>query len=72
MLFRGSIVNARAGLRTNVIINRGIIVEPDCVLGDHGHVGTRARLAGGIRVGGGAAEKMTTRHLHRSPGRDQQ
>jgi UDP-3-O-[3-hydroxymyristoyl] glucosamine N-acyltransferase len=51
MLFPGSIVNARAGLGANVIINRGPVVEHDWVLEDHVHVGTRARLASGIRLG---------------------
>lgn len=51
MLFPDSTVNARARLGANVIINRGPVVEHDCLLEDHVHVGARARLASGIRLG---------------------
>jgi UDP-perosamine 4-acetyltransferase len=53
-LFPGSIVNARATLGVNVIVNTGAIVEHDCILGDHVHVATGAQLASTVKVGAGA------------------
>jgi len=38
-------------IRANVIINSGPVVEHGCVLEDYVHVGARARLASGIRLG---------------------
>jgi UDP-perosamine 4-acetyltransferase len=49
-----SIINARAILGVNVIVNSGAIVEHDCAIGDHVHVATGARLASTVRVGSGA------------------
>jgi acetyltransferase-like isoleucine patch superfamily enzyme len=38
----------------NVIVNTGAIVEHDCVLGDHSHVGPGARLGSAVTVSEGA------------------
>jgi UDP-perosamine 4-acetyltransferase len=48
------IVNARAKVGANVIVNSGAIIEHDCVLGDHAHIATGARLASTVQVGVGA------------------
>jgi UDP-perosamine 4-acetyltransferase len=50
-LLAGSVVNAGAKLGANVIVNTGAIVEHDCVVGDHAHVASGARLASGVTVG---------------------
>ncbi len=34
-----------------MVVNTGAIVEHDCLIGDHAHTATRARLAGGVKVG---------------------
>jgi UDP-perosamine 4-acetyltransferase len=46
----GAIINPRARLGENVIVNTGAIVEHDCVVGDHCHVAPRAVLGGGVRA----------------------
>jgi acetyltransferase EpsM len=53
-LLPGSIVNAGANLEKNVIVNSGDIMEPDCVIGDHAHIATGAKLASTVQVGIGA------------------
>lgn len=53
-LLAGAIVNARARLGRNVIVNTGAIIEHDCLLGDHVHIATGAKLAGQVRVEKGA------------------
>jgi sugar O-acyltransferase (sialic acid O-acetyltransferase NeuD family) len=50
-LLPGCIINAGAKLGFNVIVNSGAVVEHDCVLEDHVHVATGARLGSGVRVG---------------------
>jgi len=52
-LLAHSIVNTRAVLGNNVIINSGAIVEHDCVLGDHAHMATGALISGGVEIGSG-------------------
>jgi UDP-perosamine 4-acetyltransferase len=49
-----SVVNPGATLGRNVIVNTGAIVEHDCVVEDHAHVGPGAVLCGGVRLGAGA------------------
>jgi sugar O-acyltransferase (sialic acid O-acetyltransferase NeuD family) len=53
-LLPGSVVNARASIGKNVIVNSGAIVEHDCIIGDHVHVATGARLASTVNVDTGA------------------
>jgi len=53
-LLAGAIVNPRARLGRNVIVNTGAIVEHDCQLGDHVHIATGAKLAGQVIVEKGA------------------
>jgi len=53
-LLPGSIINARAELGLNVIVNSGAIVEHDCLIESHAHIATGARLASMVRVGNGA------------------
>jgi len=53
-IFPGSIVNAGAVLKCNVIVNSGAIVEHDCVIGDHVHIATGAKLASTVQVDVGA------------------
>src|SRR6266508_577819 len=54
LLLAGAVVNARAVLGVNVIVNTGAIVEHDCILGDHVHVATGARMASTVCVEAGA------------------
>jgi sugar O-acyltransferase (sialic acid O-acetyltransferase NeuD family) len=49
-LLPGSIVNAGATLGANVIVNSGAIVEHDCCVSDHSHVGPGARLGANVHV----------------------
>lgn len=53
-LLAGAVVNARAVLGVNVIVNTGAIVEHDCVVGKHVHIATGAKIAGGVLIGDGA------------------
>lgn len=54
VLFPLAVVNAGAVLGMNVIVNTGAIVEHDCVVEDHAHIATGARLASTVRVGASA------------------
>jgi sugar O-acyltransferase (sialic acid O-acetyltransferase NeuD family) len=53
-LLPGSIVNLGARIGRNVIVNSAAVVEHDCVIEDHVHIATGARLASTIHVGEGA------------------
>ena len=53
-ILAGSVVNTRAVLGDNVIVNTAAVVEHDCLLGDDVHVATGAKLAGGVAVGRGS------------------
>jgi sugar O-acyltransferase (sialic acid O-acetyltransferase NeuD family) len=46
----GAVVNARAALGRNVIVNTRAIVEHDCRLGNHVHIAPGATLCGGVVV----------------------
>jgi len=46
-----AVVNAGARLGVAVIVNSGAIVEHDCIIGDHAHIATGARLASTVDVG---------------------
>jgi sugar O-acyltransferase (sialic acid O-acetyltransferase NeuD family) len=46
----GAVINARAALGRNVIVNTRGVVEHDCRLGNHVHVGPGATLCGGVAV----------------------
>jgi sugar O-acyltransferase (sialic acid O-acetyltransferase NeuD family) len=48
-----SVVNAGAVLGMNVIVNSGAVVEHDCVIDDHVHIATGAKLSGMVTVGSG-------------------
>lgn len=48
------VVNARAHLGDNVVVNTGAIVEHDCVVDDHAYLASGAVLGGGVHVGSGA------------------
>lgn len=50
-LFPGAIVNAGAHVHVNAIINTGAIIEHDCVIGRHSHVGPGAVLCGSVQIG---------------------
>ena len=50
-LLVGSIIETRAVLGCNVIVNSGAIVEHDCVIGDHAHIATGAVLGSTVKVG---------------------
>lgn len=45
------VINARAVLGDNVLVNTGAIVEHDCIVGSHVHIATGAKIAGGVSVG---------------------
>jgi UDP-perosamine 4-acetyltransferase len=47
----GAIVNAGTVVEDDVILNTGAIVDHDCRIGAHSHVGPGARLAGLVTVG---------------------
>ncbi len=49
-----TVINAGARIGRNVIVNSGAIVEHDCVVMDHVHIATGARLASTVIVGEGA------------------
>lgn len=51
MVFHGAIVNARAHVGRNCIVNTRALVEHDTVIGDHCHVSTGAIVNGGCSVG---------------------
>lgn len=53
VLARG-LLNSRAQVGENALINCGAIVEHDCTIGRHVHVASGAVLAGGVAVGAGA------------------
>jgi acetyltransferase-like isoleucine patch superfamily enzyme len=44
--------NGDIGL-ANVVVNTGAIVEHDCVIGDHVHIASGARLASTVHIGEG-------------------
>jgi len=46
-----SVVNPRAVIKENVILNTACVVEHDCFVGAHSHIAPRAVLCGGVRVG---------------------
>ncbi len=66
-MLAGAIVNAGAVVSANAILNTGSIVEHDCRIGDHVHVATGARLAGGVvvaslaHIGAGATVRQGVR-----------
>jgi len=49
--FPGAIVNARAHVGRNAIINTGAIIEHDCIIGAHSHIAPGAVLCGTVHVG---------------------
>ena len=53
-LLAGAILNARAEAEDDAIVNTGALLEHDCVIGAHAHVGPGAMLAGNATVGEGA------------------
>ena len=50
----GCVVQCRARIGRNVVINTSVSVDHDCVVGDHAFVGPGATLCGEVRVGSGA------------------
>ncbi len=50
-LFPGSVVGSAVTLGDNVIVNSGVVVSHDCVIGDHTHLTPGAILAGNVKVG---------------------
>ncbi|MBZ0279558.1 MAG: acetyltransferase [Anaerolineae bacterium] len=52
-IFAGAIINAGAQIGANVIVNTAAIVEHDCMVEDHVHLATGAKLCGAVRVGQG-------------------
>lgn len=57
------IVNPRASIEDNVILNTGSIVEHHCHVGKHSHVGPGAVLGGGVRIGENALIGLGARIL---------
>ena len=49
-ILSGAIINPGALLERNAIVNSGAIVEHDCVIGEHAHIATGAKL-GGVHIG---------------------
>lgn len=50
----GAVVQCRARIGRNAVINTRASVDHDCVVGDHAFVGPGATLCGEVRVGDGA------------------
>ena len=50
----GSVVQCRARIGRNTVINTSASVDHDCVVGDHVFVGPGATLCGEVRVGAGS------------------
>jgi UDP-perosamine 4-acetyltransferase len=50
-LLPGAIVNTRARLGDNVIVNSGALVEHDCEIGGHTHIASGAVLCGACTLG---------------------
>lgn len=50
----GAVVQCRARIGRNAVVNTRASVDHDCVLGDHAFVGPGATLCGDVRVGDGA------------------
>jgi UDP-perosamine 4-acetyltransferase len=53
-VMRGALVQTRARIGANTIINTGAIVDHDCVIGPHAHIAPGAVLSGGVTIGEGA------------------
>lgn len=47
----GVVVQARARVGVNVILNTRSSVDHDCIIGDHSHVAPGATISGNVRVG---------------------
>jgi UDP-3-O-[3-hydroxymyristoyl] glucosamine N-acyltransferase len=47
----GAIVGTEAVIGKGVIINCGSVVDHHCQIGDFGHIGTNASMAGGSSLG---------------------
>ena len=52
-IMHAAVVNARATLGCNNIINSSSLIEHDVTIGDHCHISTGALLNGGVSVGDG-------------------
>jgi sugar O-acyltransferase (sialic acid O-acetyltransferase NeuD family) len=50
----GAVVQCRARIGRNAVINTGASVDHDCVVGDHAFVGPGATLCGEVSIGEGA------------------
>ncbi|HKQ13583.1 MAG TPA: acetyltransferase [Steroidobacteraceae bacterium] len=50
LIMHGAVVNARARLGVNGIVNSLSLVEHDAVVGDHCHISTGARVNGGVTI----------------------
>lgn len=54
IIMHGAIVNARARIGMNGIVNSHALIEHDVIIADHCHVSTGARVNGGVTVGKGS------------------
>jgi len=54
ILMHGSVVNARARIGANCIINSQALIEHDAEIGPHCHISTGARVNGGAKIGSGS------------------
>ncbi len=50
VILAGAVVNAGAVIEQNVIINTAAVVEHDCSVGGHVHLGPKSCILGGVRV----------------------
>jgi sugar O-acyltransferase (sialic acid O-acetyltransferase NeuD family) len=50
-IFPGAVVGSNVQLGDNVIVNSGVVLSHDCVIGDHTHLTPGAILAGNVTIG---------------------
>ncbi len=53
ILMHGCLVNARAHVGANCIVNSQALIEHDVEIADHCHISTGAKVNGGVRIGMG-------------------
>jgi UDP-3-O-[3-hydroxymyristoyl] glucosamine N-acyltransferase len=54
MLMAGAVIGAETSLGVGVIVNSGAVIDHHCTIGDFGHLGVGASMAGGSSLGVGA------------------
>tara|TARA_B110000908_G_C10268269_1_gene467118 strand:- start:16206 stop:16829 length:624 start_codon:yes stop_codon:yes gene_type:complete len=50
-IMAGSIVQAKASIGKNVIVNTGAKIDHDTIVGDHTHIAPGATICGGVKIG---------------------